>query len=502
MKIKGNSKKILMLVIISLFLNCDNVLDEKVKTFYTEDTFYQTKEDAFLAINGIYGHLGGTFDSAPNANGFYFANYWTANAVMSDNGQENIPGSPFDEMSKFVLTPENAVVSQIWSNIYLSINAANLAIIHIPDIDMDEALKNELMGEAYFMRGLLYFELVRFYGDVPLQLEPTKKFESDAYLPRSPKADVYAQIFDDLGKAESKLPEIQTGDDKGRPTTWSAKAYIATAALQQGSDYPLAKSKLEEIINSGQFGLWADYADVFKIANNDGKESVFSISFLMGNDINSTLWEGGHLVFRTLPGGVYGGQPNGGGLESPTLDLYNAFEDQDRRKEVDFMTQDIIKGKVVDFGGPQMIKYWDREAEPLVNNTENDLQLVRYAGVLLMYAEVLNEINQGSTPAALDAINQVRRRARFADGAERPGVLPDLTAMGYDSFKSAILHERRLELCWEGHRWFDLVRFGKLAEKVKLAKPDSQVTEPRNELLPIPQRERDINKKLEQNPGY
>lgn len=491
-----------MLVFVSLFLNCDNVLDEKVKTFYTEDTFYQTKEDAILAINGIYGHLGGTFDAAPNATGLYFANHWTINAVMSDNGLENIPGSPFDEISKFVLTPENAVVSQIWSNIYLAINAANLAIAHIPDIDMDEELKEELLGEAYFMRGLLYFELVRFYGDVPLQLEATKSFKSDSYLPRSLKEDVYAQIFEDLFKAEASLPEVRVGDNKGRPTIWAAKAFIAKAVLKQGENYQLAKTKLEEIINSGQFGLWSDYAEVFKIANNIGKEAVFSISFLMGNDINSTLWEGGHLVFRTLPGGVYGGRPNGGGLESPTMDLYNAFEDNDRRKEVGFMTQDVINGKVVTFDSPQVIKYWDREAEPLVNNTENDLQLIRYAGVLLMYAEVLNEINQGSTPEALDAINQVRRRARFADGAERLGILPDLTTMDYESFKSAILHERRLELFWEGHRWFDLVRFGKLAEKVKLAKPDSQVTEPTHELLPIPQRERDINKNLEQNQGY
>jgi hypothetical protein len=311
---------------------------------------------------------------------------------------------------------------------------------------------------------------------------------------------VYTQIFEDLSKAENSLPAEQTGEDNGRPTSWSTKAYIAKAALQQGEDLQLAKTKLEDIINSGRFGLWEDYADVFKISNNNGKEVLFAISFLEGTDLFTTLWEGGHLVFRTLPGSIYGGRPNGGGLEIPTQALYNSFDDEDRRKEVTFMTEDIINGELVDFGGPHIVKYWDREAEPLVNNTNNDLQLIRYSDVLLMYAEVLNEQNNGTTPTALDAINQVRRRARFGDGVERD-VLPDLSPMGYEAFKDAILEERKKELTWEGHRWFDLVRFGKLEEKVSEAKPEVPVAS-RHNLMPIPQRERDINQNLTQNPGY
>jgi hypothetical protein len=501
MKIFKSYRKIILILALPLFINCETVLEEEVKDFFTEDTFYKTVEDAKLAINGIYGHLGATFDGSPNATGVYFTNYWTTNAVMSDEGRANFLGNGFDEMGVFRQTPENPIVSQIWANLYLGINAANLAIKNIPDIQMNEELKDDLLGEAYFMRGLLYFELVRFYGDVPIVLEATKSFTSDSYAARNPISEVYAQIFSDWAIAENSLPTIQTGVNFGRPTSWSAKAYIAKGALQQGIDFPLAKTKLEEVINSGQFALWEDYNQVFKISNNLGKEALFSISFKQGNDLNTTLWEGGHLVFRTLPGGVYGGRPNGGGRESPTLNLYNAYEDLDRRKEVIFLSRDVIKGKLVEFDGPQIIKYWDRVAEPLVNNTENDLQLIRYADVLLMYAEVLNEIEQGSSAISLNAINQVRRRARFADGVERAGVLPNLTTLGYQEFKDAILAERRLELSWEGHRWFDLVRHGKLAEKARAAKPDVTVSEKDN-LLPIPQRERDINKKLTQNPGY
>jgi hypothetical protein len=501
MKIFQHYKTILIAVLFPLLMSCDSILEEEVKNFFTEDTFYKTEIDAKLAINGIYGHLGATFDGAPNATGLYHTNYWTANALMSDEGVENFLGNGFDELAILAQTPQNPIISQIWANAYLGINAANLAIANIPNINMNEKTKEALMGEAYFIRGLLYFELVRFFGGVPIHLDATKTFIANSYPERSSITEVYTQIFSDWAIAENSLPLKQSGENFGRPTSWSVKAYIAKAALQQGVNYSLSKTKLEEVINSGQFALWEDYSQVFKISNNVGKEALFSMSFLSGNDLFTTLWEGGHLVFRTLPGGVYGGRPNGGGLESPTQSLYNAFEDMDRRKELIFLTKDIIKGEVVDFGGPQIIKYWDRQAEPFLNDTENDLQLIRYADILLMYAEALNEIEAGSTSISLDAINQVRKRARFADGVEREGVLPNLTPMNYQKFKDAILEERRLELCWEGHRWFDLVRHNKLVEKVIAAKPNVMVSE-RNNLLPIPQRELEINKKLKQNPGY
>ncbi|WP_142785096.1 RagB/SusD family nutrient uptake outer membrane protein [Changchengzhania lutea] len=501
MKIYNLKKMILPLVAITLVWGCESLLDEKVKTFFTEDTFYQTEEDARLAINGIYGHLGATFDGALNANGIYFTNYWTVNALASDEGVTSLNlGDGFNQISVMAHGPDNAIVLQMWSNIYLGINAANLAILNIPNIDMNDDIKDALLGEAHFMRGLLYFELVRFFGEVPLQLEPTTTFESSAYLPRSTKADVYTQIFLDFTIAETSLPDAQVGVDNGRPTSYSAKAYIAKAALQQGGseNYQLAKTKLEEIgiQSGGQFDLWDDFGDVFLIPNNNGKEVLFAISFFEGSEVFSTLWEGGHLVFRTLPS-VYGGRPNAGGREQPTLNLYNAFDDNDRRKEVTFMTEDIINGETIDFGGPRVVKYWDQVNEFDVNGTANDLQLIRYADVLLMYAEALNEINNGSTQPALDAINRVRARSRMDAGA-----LPDLTAMGYEDFKDAILLERRKEFVWEGQRWFDLVRYGKLAEKVNSAKPGLPVAEPKHNLFPIPQRERDLNPNLDQNTGY
>ncbi len=495
MKLYNFKKLAILTVFVPLAWTCQSILEEE-PPFYTVGTFYQTAEDAQLAINGIYGHLGATFDGALNANGIYFANYWTVNALASDEGESSFNvGNGYNQISDMVHGPDNEIVLQMWANLYLGINSANLAIDNIPNIEMNEQRKNELLGEAHFLRGLLYFELVRFFGDVPLQLHASTTFESGSYLPRSPKSEVYAQIFEDFSISEASLPASQTGNNNGRPTLWSAKAYLAKAKLQEGVDLNTAKTKLEDVMGSGIFSLWADFGDVFFIPNNNGKEELFGISFLEGTDINSTLWEGGHLVFRVLPN-IYGSRPNGGGLDQPTLDLYDSFDDNDSRKAVTFMTEDVINGQLVDFGGPKIVKYWDRISEPDVNNTANDLQLIRYSDILLMYAEVLNELNTGSTTEALNAINTVRARARSEAGA-----LPDLTAMDYNAFKQAILLERRKEFVWEGQRWFDLVRFDKLVEKVNIAKPNVSVSA-KNNLFPIPQRERDINTNLSQNSGY
>ena len=220
-----------------LILGCESSLEEEVKTFYTEDTFYQTEQDAKLAINGIYGHLGATFDETLNSKGLYFANYWTANALLSDEGETSFNrGDGYNQLSAMAHTPENTIALEIWSNLYLGINAANMAIINIPDVDMDEGTKDDLLGEAHFLRGLLYFELVRFFGEVPLQLEPQKVFTSSAFQGRAEISEVYAQIFADLTMAENSLPTEQTGLDNGRPTSWTAKAYMAKAALQHGED--------------------------------------------------------------------------------------------------------------------------------------------------------------------------------------------------------------------------------------------------------------------------
>ncbi|WP_411031234.1 RagB/SusD family nutrient uptake outer membrane protein [Spongiimicrobium sp. 3-5] len=499
MKIHNTCKLILASTMFLTFWSCSDFLEED-PSFITEDTFYQTEQDAILAVNGIYETLGG--GSANRGwEGVYFNNYWAATALASDEGK---PGPlNFDnnylQLANYTFDATNTVIFNIWSDFYQAINAANLAIDNIPDINMDQALKNRLMGEAHFLRGLFYFELVRMYGDVPLQLHATTTFTTETYLARTPSSEVYDQIIQDFTFAEANLPGSFSGIDKGRPTLWSAKAYLAKVALTQG-DWQTAVTKTEDVMG-GPFELWADYKEAFLIPNNNGKESVFAINFDSNGTGIDLIWEGAHLTFRPMAQEYRVIGANAGDLDIPTDQVYNVFDDLDRRKNVTFVAEDNIGGQDVVLSSPHVHKYWDRDAEPIPNNTGNDLQLIRYSDVLLMHAEALNELNSGPTATSLNSINLVRQRARNHAGVIED-VLPDLEAtLSYQEFKDAILLERFKEFVWEGQRWFDLKRFDQFVQKINEAKPGVGVR-PENTLFPIPQRERDINTNLTQNNGY
>ena len=183
------------------------------------------------------------------------------------------------------------------------------------------------------------------------------------------------------------------------------------------------------------------------------------------------------------------------------MDVFNVFDDLDRRKEVTFATSFTEKdGTVLEFP-PHIFKYWDQTAEPGASSGGNDFFNLRYSDILLMYAEAANEANGGPTAEAYEAINRVRRRARFAAGEER-NVLPDLSGLNQAEFQREVWLERRKEFVWEGQRWFDLVRQNRLKSQVEIAKPDITVDENKYVLFGIPQRERDINPNLTQNSGY
>ena len=358
---------------------------------------------------------------------------------------------------------------------------------------MDEQLKSRYMGEVHFIRGLMYFELVRLFGDVPLLTTPTVDL-SGLTLERSPVAEVYAQVLEDLQIAESRLPFLYTGADIGRATKGAATGYLAKVYLTLGQ-WEQAASKAREVMESGVYILLDDYADVFKIANNNSREVVFATQFTFNND---AIWETSQFNVRTLPLAL---NRNSLSWEIPTLDVYSAFNPLDRRHEVTFRTSfQESDGTVVTFV-PHIFKYWDQEAEPNASSGGNDFFNMRYSDILLMYAEALNESSGGPTQEAYDAINQVRERARFADGEIRP-VLPDLEGLSQVQFGEAVWLERRFEFVWEGQRWFDLVRQGRLKEVVEGAKGDVTVEIPKHNLFPIPQRERNINPNLTQNPGY
>ncbi|MCB0589519.1 MAG: RagB/SusD family nutrient uptake outer membrane protein, partial [Phaeodactylibacter sp.] len=192
---------------------------------------------------------------------------------------------------------------------------------------------------------------------------------------------------------------------------------------------------------------------------------------------------------------------NAQGWQVATQFLYDSYDPQDRRREVTLLTTIHNTDGSTTTVEPHIQKYWDRIGEPAAGNTDNDFPYLRYSDVLLMYAEALNELNNGPTAEAYQAINSVRKRARF-NGTEELPILPDLSGLSYQGFKDALLQERQWEFVAEGQRWFDLVRFGQLEEQVPKAKPGVQ-PQPFHNLFPVPQEEIDLNPNLlPQNPGY
>jgi hypothetical protein len=339
----------------------------------------------------------------------------------------------------------------------------------------------------------MYFNLVRLFGDVPLV---TKEVE-DLKPARAPAAAVYDLIISDLSAAEGLPLDYAAGSGKGRATSGAAKSLLAKVYLTR-KEYDKAAAKALEVINSNQYQLWEDYANVFKLSSRNGKEAIFSVGFGDGGGAIS-FWEVGQFNVRLLPRELTEeGVENSQGWQIPTMHLYNSYDADDRRRSVTFVTEVRNRNGSTTQIRPYIQKYWDRVAEPKANGSFNDFPVIRYADVLLMYAEALNEL--GNSATAHEYINKVRRRARF-NGTTYLNVLPDYVGLSKEQFKTAVLDERRKEFVAEGHRWFDLARTGTLQTLVPLAKP-GVVPQAKHYVMPLPQRERDLNENLDQNEGY
>lgn len=474
----------LILVAVIMLTSCQKQLDLKPKKIYAEN-FYQTPEDAASAINAVYDVLGQV--------GQYNSNLWLMQDVGSDdcNTRPTINDPNLHELGSYNIRSTNNYVAGVWQSSYLGILRANIVLDKIPDIEMDSAAKNVILGQAYFMRGLFYFNLVRMFGDVPLVLvPPTNSLSNDElYLPRISTNLVYDQIIEDLEMAGQWLPTVWSGDsDKGRATKGAALGILSKVYLtmQQWGNASLAAN---QVIELGSYSLWPDFAFNFKEASANGIESVFEIQFY-----RNVISENSRIVISGLPS-IPGLFSSGVEIMIPTLDLIESYEEGDYRKEVSFFDEYWF----YEFE-PHIWKHWDREAyEPdQTGQSGANFTVMRYAEILLIYAEALNEKNGDPTAEAYAAINLVRERARNGN----PDVLPDLSGLSQGQFRDAVLKERRCEFVNEGIRWFDLIRTGTLIEAVKRAKGDNADPKPYNYLFPIPQREMDVNKNLVQNPGY
>jgi hypothetical protein len=332
------------------------------------------------------------------------------------------------------------------------------------------------------------------FGEIPLVLK-----EVEPVRPMPAKvADIYAQILADLNAAEPALPvSYNPGNGLGRATKGAAQALLSKVHLTLGN-WSQSAEAAKKVIDSNRYGLWADFSQAFKYAARNGKEVVFSVSF---GDASGAIsfWEVGSFNTWLLPRELAAeGVNNTQGFRIPTQYIYNQFDPLDRRREVTFITEVKNANGTPRTIAPHIQKYWDRVNEPKGAGSKNDFQVIRYAEVLLNYAEAVNE--SGNSALALQYVNMIRKRARF-NGVTDANTLPDLTGLTTQQTRDAILRERSLEFVSEGHRWFDLTRTKKLAVAVSAAK--SGVTpQERHYLFPIPQREIDVNTNLKQNSGY
>lgn len=456
-------------------------------------TFYKTPADAESAVTGAYSTLRAIYRDEVIV---------TPNVVATDDGIPFLTGNA-DRVAlwRYGLVSTNTFTGSIWSNAYQAIQRCNIVIGRVPQIQMDETLRKRYVGEAKFIRAMMYFNLVRFFGDVPLANDEVTSLEN-VQLPRAKTDDVYAQIEADLKEAETVLPKTYTGADIGRATSGAAKGLLAKVYLTRAGNaaaspfWAQATAKAKEVIDLNQYDLWSNYADVFDLKNRGGKESLFEVLYV--TDLAGTNFSTGYA-----PRGAPIVPNNGSGIFRVSKSLFESYLTTDKRRDVSFLTTytNPSNGQRVDLSvdnadPARAVSFWklsDATAR-VAGNAGKSFPYLRFSDVLLMYAEALSEATGGPTADAYAAINRVRSRA---------GLAP-LSGLSRTQFRDAVLLERRLEFCFEGNRWFDLARTERLVEAVKAENSFNRnaTIQPVNRLFPVPQREIDANPALTQNQGY
>jgi starch-binding outer membrane protein, SusD/RagB family len=453
-----------------LWMTSCSKLDESPDAFISPENFYKTRTDALAAITATYNPL--------RLNGFVTRNFVILGEITTDNMFPLNNSAPRVELDNYIHTSQNVILRETWDDFYLGITRANTAINRIPNISMDEGLKNRLVAEAKFLRGYYYFYLVRLFGDLPIITTEVSSLAELTYPSRDAKEKVYEQIIADLKDAEAVLPPAYTGGDRGRATSGAAKAFLASVYLTL-KQYQLASDKAAEVMSlpGAGYGLWDNYTEVFDIRNEFGKEAIFDAQFISGPG-----GQGGNLIafFAQENNSVAG---RGFGSFQPTQEIYDSYSPTDKRREVFFVRGTDSK---------YYVNKWIDTDATTENQSDNNYPLMRYAEVVLTFAEAYNEVNApvNGNPAYV-AVNSIRRRAG----------LPDLQDLTQAQLRNAILQERRLELAFEGHRWFDLVRTGRLVSTLS-AKGTTNIKD-HHVLFPIPGFHIGINPNLApQNPGY
>lgn len=480
-------KSLSIIVSVLVLLACEDFIDRPPVSNIVKENFYKTQTQFELATIGVYGSL----------QPLYRHRYIDLTELPSDNancmGNISTTNGEFDGFS---VNASNPTLSEVWINLFNSVQQVNVLLESVPKIDfVSEKWRDQRIGEAKFVRALSYFNLVRFWGDVPLLMETIDQ-DSLYNLIRAPKDSVYKAIIADLEFSTQHLPVSYSGSEIGRATKGAAYALLGKVYLTT-HQFDKCVSALDSVIATGAYNLLTKYGDIFLPENSNNKESVFEIQFKGGNFDEGSRW--GTSAHHVDLSGYFGVSTASSLL--PHIDFRN-FMDQTSTRYKETVVRVVYKTKTYD----HIKKHYMNHV--VQNQSEDNWPLIRYADVLLMHAEATNELN-GPLPGAIEKVNQIRRRAYSLDlnGSNKTKDMSLLEYSTKEEFRETIWKERRAEFAYEGHRWFDLVRTGQYITVMNnhiqtYYSGQNIVVEAFHQYYPIPLRERDINPKLTQNEGY
>ena len=497
-------------------VSCSDFLEEQPPSSLTPDAFYTIPDHAESAVNSVYAdmrYIGG-------GAGIFSSNWQLLEALTGTSTTETAQNSDLNNLYSLVHDGNTAHVVNWWNGTYRVIAQANQVIEKVPAIPLiNEALSKRVVGQAKFLRAWAYFQAVRLWGDVPLVTKPQTATSEDFQPTRSPQEEIYKLILADLTEAEAAgLPWM---DATGRVSMAAVKALQARVHLTMAgfplskgaASYRLAADKAFEIItyanaNPTAINLFPTYLEVHRENTENRLEHLFMIQYntVVAGNPYANFFPNFKPVTFTGPGGT--------GSSVPTLAFYQSFETGDLRtkdQEGWFYTTYFTNGTGAkfDLGAPYVFKHFNQTAlgaPGLTPTRQNHLNapMIRYAEVLLTYAEAQNELGP-PTQAAYDAFKRIRDRAKLTT--------PALGTYNQASFREAVWRERWWELCYEQITWFDMVRLRKVFDPVTKGfnnfvghvnpSTNGRPLEAKHLLLPIPKQELLNNPNLKtQNPGY
>lgn len=448
-----------------------------------DSVLYKSASEVEAALAGCYSDF---------KNEYYQLDYFVNGDAQSDDAYAGGDNPANFQIDDYKLDATNTNVSRDWAYLYSTVGKCNAVINNVGKVSdpaLTDTRKAEILGEASFIRAFMYFQLVQLWGDVPLQLQEVTTISADnlddiypiIFPARAPKEEVYAQIIADL---ETALPRVRTTNvHKGYVTKGAVNAMLAKVyATREPHDWDKVNQYCDAVINGG-YALLADYNQLWNNANENSAEAIFEINYNGG--ITDGNW--GTKIFRGLDWKKF---------NLPANDLVAAFdaEGDNIRKNASVIFLDV-SGKWSD-------PHWPQTHYPFINKWRNFQEgsdqnyiFIRLADILLLKAEALNEM--GDVDGAATLVNQIRSRVS----------LPNTAAANQAAMRLAIEKERRLELAFEGHRWYDLKRTGRAIPVMNAAvgvngQPLGYNLTENRLLWPIPQAELDKNTKLTQNPGY